>query len=210
MSLPKPISTLHYITDQPELAELACRAGIDWVQLRVKNHAYADWKARAVDTLAICWAFGARLIINDNVALAGEIGADGAHVGLTDMPVADARRLLGASMIVGGTANTLDDIRLHHEAGADYVGLGPYRFTTTKEKLSPVLGLVGYDRILTACRHEDIALPIIAIGGLDVVDVPNLMQVGLHGIAVSSAISRDPAGQVPAFQQALRTDLLIG
>ena len=210
MSLPKPISTLHYITDQPELAELACRAGIDWVQLRVKNHAYADWKARAVDTLAICRAFGARLIINDNVTLAGEIGADGVHVGLTDMSVADARRLLGASMIVGGTANTLDDIRLHHEAGADYVGLGPYRFTTTKEKLSPVLGLVGYDRILTACRHEDIALPIIAIGGLDVVDVPNLMQVGLHGIAVSSAISRDPAGQVPAFQQALRTDLLIG
>jgi len=210
MNLPKPISTLHYITDQPELAELACRAGIDWVQLRVKNYAYADWKARAVDTLAICRAFGARLIINDNVALAGEIGADGVHVGLTDMPVADARRLLGASMIVGGTANTLDDIRLHHEAGADYVGLGPYRFTTTKEKLSPVLGLVGYDRILTACRHEDIALPIIAIGGLDVVDVPNLMQVGLHGIAVSSAISRDPAGQVPAFQQALRTDLLIG
>ncbi len=210
MNLPKPISTLHYITDQPEQAERACRAGIDWVQLRVKNHTYADWKALALDTLAICRAFGVRLIINDNVALAGEIGADGVHVGLTDMPVADARRLLGASMIVGGTANTLDDIRLHHEAEADYVGLGPYRFTTTKEKLSPVLGLVGYDRILTACRHEDIALPIIAIGGLDVVDVPNLMQVGLHGIAVSSAISRDPAGQVPAFQQALRTDLLIG
>ncbi len=203
MSTPKPISTLHYITNRPEQAELACRAGIDWLQLRIKNHTYANWKALAIDTLAICRAFGTRLVINDNVTLAGEIGADGVHVGLTDMPVADARRLLGASMIVGGTANTLDDIRRHYEAGADYVGLGPYRFTTTKEKLSPILGLAGYDRILTACRHDDIAIPIIAIGGLDVADVSGLMQVGLHGIAVSSAISRDPDGQVPAFQQAL-------
>ncbi|QJD79999.1 thiamine phosphate synthase [Spirosoma rhododendri] len=203
MSTNKPISTLHYITDRPEHAEHACRAGIDWVQLRVKNKPYTEWKALALDTLAICRAFGARLLINDNVALAGEVGADGVHVGLTDMPVADARRLLGPELIIGGTANTLADIHTHHLAGADYVGLGPYRFTATKEKLSPILGLAGYETILTTCQQEGITLPIIAIGGLDVADVPALIQTGLHGIAVSSAITRDPATQVPAFRHAL-------
>lgn len=204
MSTPKTVSPLHYITDRPEPAEHACRAGIDWVQLRVKNRPYADWKALALDTLAICRQFDARLIINDNVGLAGEIGADGVHVGLTDMPVAEARRLLGPDLIIGGTANTLTDIRTHHHAGADYVGLGPYRFTTTKEKLSPILGLAGYETILTACRQERLSLPIIAIGGLDVADIPALVRHGVHGIAVSSAITRDPATQVPAFQHALR------
>jgi thiamine-phosphate pyrophosphorylase len=204
MNMSKQISSLHYITNRPESAEQACRAGVDWVQLRVKNHSYADWKALALDTLAICRQFGARLIINDNVALAGEIGADGVHVGLTDMSVADARRLLGADLIIGGTANTLADIQLHHKAGGDYVGLGPYRFTATKAQLSPILGLAGYERILTTCQQKRASLPIIAIGGLDVADVPALIQAGLHGIAVSSAITRNPAAQVPAFQQVLR------
>ena len=197
------IPPLQYITTRPDQAEAACRAGIDWVQLRVKDRSYADWKALALETLAVCRQYNARLIINDNVALAGEVGADGVHVGLTDMPVAEARRMLGPAVLIGGTANTLDHIRLHHDAGADYVGLGPFRFTSTKEKLSPILGLDGYRQLLTACRRDGILLPIVAIGGITLADVPAILQQGVSGIAVSQAISGDIATQVPAFRDAI-------
>jgi thiamine-phosphate pyrophosphorylase len=199
------ISPLQYITTRPEQAEAACRAGIDWVQLRVKDRSYANWKALALETLAVCRQFNARLIINDNVALAGEIGADGVHVGLTDMPVAEARRLLGPAVLIGGTANTLDHIRLHYDAGADYVGLGPFRFTSTKEKLSPILGLDGYGQLLAACRRDGISVPVVAIGGISVADIPAILQQGVFGIAVSQAISSDIATQVPAFRNAIQS-----
>ena len=199
------ISRLQYITASPEQAEVACRAGVDWVQLRVKNRSDDDWKALALETLAVCRQYNAQLIINDHVVLAGELGADGVHVGKEDLPVAEARRLLGPSMIIGGTANTLEDIRGHHAAGADYIGLGPYRFTTTKEKLSPILGLEGYRTLLGACALEGLSLPIIAIGGIEVEDVPAILQQGVHGIAVSAAITRQTVKQVPAFWQAIQS-----
>lgn len=198
------ISPLQYITSRPEDAEQACLNGVNWVQLRIKNRSYADWKALALETQAVCRQYTARLIINDNVHLAGEIGADGVHVGKQDLPVAEARQLLGTSVIIGGTANTLDDIRTHHAAGADYIGLGPYRFTVTKENLSPILGQEGYSSLLAACGQEGISVPIIAIGGIEVADVPALLRAGTYGIAVSGAITRDIVGQVPAFREVLR------
>ena len=136
----KTISPLHYIVTRPEQAETACRAGADWVQLRVKAQSYTNWKAIALDTLAVCRQYNARLIINDNPQLAGEVGAHGVHLGQDDMPIQEARVLLGDRFIIGGTANTLETILAHQHDGVDYVGLGPFRFTTTKEKLSPILG----------------------------------------------------------------------
>ncbi|WP_247236670.1 thiamine phosphate synthase [Telluribacter sp. SYSU D00476] len=198
------ISPLQYITSRPEDADLACRNGVNWVQLRVKNRSLADWMALALETLAVCRQYKARLIINDNVQLAGEIGADGVHLGKQDMPVAEARQLLGASVTIGGTANTLEDIRTHYAAGADYIGLGPYRFTVTKENLSPILGLEGYSALLAACGQDSISIPIIAIGGIEVADVPAILQTGAYGIAVSGAITRDIPGQVPAFWEAIK------
>lgn len=197
------ISSLHYITAHPAEAERACRAGVDWVQLRVKNVCPADWKALALDTQAICRQFGARFILNDNVALAGDIGADGVHVGNDDLPVADARRLLGPGVIIGGTANTPEHMARHWAGGASYIGLGPYRFTATKTGLSPVLGLAGYTRILAYCRSVGMPLPVVAIGGIQIADVPDLLATGVAGIAVSQAITRDPDAQVPALLAAL-------
>lgn len=195
------ISPLHYIVTQPAQADTACRAGADWIQLRVKNRTYADWKALALETLAVCRQHKARLIINDNPYLVGDIGADGVHLGQEDMPVAKARTLLGATCLIGGTANTVETIRAHHRDGVDYVGLGPFRFTSTKEKLSPVLGLDGYRRILIALTGQRISLPVIAIGGITIDDVPALMQLGFQGIAVSSAITNapDPVAQTRLF-----------
>jgi thiamine-phosphate pyrophosphorylase len=197
------ISPLHYLVTRPEQAALACRAGVDWIQLRVKNRPYDDWKGLAQDTLAVCRTYNARLIINDNPQLAAEVGADGVHLGQDDMPVSETRLLLGDNFIIGGTANTLDAVRRHQQNGADYVGLGPFRFTSTKEKLSPILGLTGYQSILSALRNERIHLPIIAIGGVTLADVPALLQTGLHGVAVSSTISNaaDPVQEARLFHQ---------
>ena len=192
------ISRLQYITQDIEniphvqLVEEACKAGVNWVQLRLKSKSYEEWQAAALEALAICKKFNAKLIINDNVALAKEIGADGVHVGKQDMPVAKAREILGPDFIIGGTANTFEDIKTHVKAGADYIGLGPFRFTSTKDNLSPVLGLDGYRINLQWCKQEQIQIPVIAIGGITTKDVEALSNTGIHGVAVASAISNAP------------------
>jgi thiamine-phosphate pyrophosphorylase len=189
------ISKLHYITQDVEnkthldLVKDACEAGVDWVQLRLKNKSYEEWKAIAEEALVICKKHNAKLIINDNVSLAKEIGTDGVHVGKQDMPVAKAREILGADFIIGGTANTFEDVKLHATSGADYIGLGPFRFTTTKDKLSPVLGLDGYQIITNWCKQENIHVPIIAIGGIITTDIEDILNTGVYGVAVASAIT---------------------
>ncbi|MFC0182241.1 thiamine-phosphate diphosphorylase [Pseudarcicella hirudinis] len=189
------IARLHYITqDLPDIshweqAGRACRGGADWVQLRVKNKSYEDWKAIALKTQEVCKQFQTRLILNDNAALAKEIEADGVHLGKTDLSPVEARKLLGDTFIIGGTANTLDDIRTLHEAKVNYIGCGPYRFTKTKENLSPIIGLEGYRILMKQCQAEGLKLPVVGIGGVLLADVPLLLQAGLYGVAVSSVIN---------------------
>ena len=112
------------------------------------------------------------------------------HLGKHDMPVAEARRLLGNGFIIGGTANTFDDVKMHYEAGADYIGCGPFRFTTTKKNLSPILGLEGYRRIVSQMKEAGINLPIVAIGGITREDIPAILQTGVTGVALSGTILR--------------------
>jgi thiamine-phosphate pyrophosphorylase len=183
------INKLQYIAATAPAAELACRGGVRWVQLRVKNLP-AAWRQRALDVQAVCRHHGATLIINDNPALALAIGADGVHLGQQDMPPAEARALLGPERLIGGTANTFADITGLVAAGVDYIGLGPFRFTTTKEKLSPLLGLAGYAELLAQCRAAGLRVPIVGIGGIELADVAALLATGLHGVAVAGAIGR--------------------
>ena len=199
------INTLHYITTTPEAAELACQGGVRWVQLRVKNQPYASWKQLALETQAVCRRYGATLLINDNPRLAQEIGADGVHVGAADMPPAEARAMLGPAFIVGGTANTFADVQRHAAAGVDYVGLGPFRFTRTKENLSPILGLAGYAAILRQCRAAGLTVPIVGIGGITLPDVGALLATGLHGVAVSGSIGQaeNPVAAARLFRDEL-------
>jgi thiamine-phosphate diphosphorylase len=143
--------------------------------------------------LALCRRYGATFIVDDRVEAAAELGADGVHLGKNDMPVEEARRRLGSAFIIGATANTFDDIRAANRAGADYIGLGPFRFTTTKKNLSPVLGLEGYRDIMTPCRTEGITLPVTAIGGILTDDIPVIMGTGVHGVAVSGLILNSPS-----------------
>lgn len=191
------VNALHYITTSPEAAELACQGGVRWVQLRVKNLPPAAWKQVALETQAVARRYGATLLINDNPRLAQEIGADGVHLGAADMPPDEAREMLGSRYIIGGTANTFADVQRLNAAGVDYIGLGPFRFTTTKQNLSPILGLAGYRALLEQVRAAGLAVPIVGIGGIGLADVPTLLATGLHGVAVSGAIAA-AADQVAA------------
>ena len=104
------------------------------------------------------------------------------------MPVAEARQVLGEGFLIGGTANTFEDIVRHYQGGADYIGCGPFRFTTTKQNLSPVLGLQGYANLMQQMKETDIHLPVVAIGGITRQDIPDILRTGVHGIALSGAV----------------------
>jgi thiamine-phosphate pyrophosphorylase len=186
------ISSVHYLTQDnvegkshPELAERACRAGINWVQLRTKNKSESEWEAIARDVLEITQKYNATLIINDNVSLALKIKADGVHLGKEDMDPLEARNILGPEFIIGGTANIDTDILRLSNAGVDYIGLGPYRFTETKKNLSPVLKTAELVRLIHL-QHE---IPVILIGGIKPEDIPAIASAGADGIAISSAIN---------------------
>lgn len=186
------ISKFHYLTqDLPnvshqDLVLAACKSGVKWVQLRVKNKSFDEYLQIAIEVKKICDTYGATLIINDQVEICHKINAHGVHLGKQDMPLAEARKILGQNKIIGATANTLSDILLHQQNHASYIGLGPYAFTNTKKKLSPVLGIDGYTSI---CSATDILIPVIAIGGIQMADIQPLLQTGVYGVAVSSAIN---------------------
>lgn len=183
------IEPLHYLTDDARLVEAACAGGVRWIQFRAKGLALEEWIARGREAAAVCRRHGARFIVNDSIQVALALAADGVHLGKEDAAPAEARRRLGLRAVIGGTANTADDVTRLSAAGVDYIGLGPYRFTETKErsKLAPLLGLGGVSAIARARAGGP---PIIAIGGIVAGDIPALAEAGVHGIAVSGAISR--------------------
>ena len=171
-------------------ARMALEGGCRWVQLRMKHASDEETEAVALEVQKLCRTYGATFLIDDRVELVRKLKADGVHLGKNDMPIAEARKILGKDFLIGGTANTFDDVRAHYEAGADYIGCGPFRFTTTKEKLSPILGLEGYRSIVQQMKAEGIHLPIVAIGGITLEDIPAIMQTGVTGIALSGTILR--------------------
>lgn len=171
---------------------LALEGGCRWVQLRMKEATDEEVRSVALEVQRMCAEAGATFIIDDRVALAKELHADGVHLGKNDMPISEARALLGPEYIIGGTANTFADVKAHAEAGADYIGCGPFRFTTTKKGLAPVLGLQGYRDIVRQMTEANIRLPIVAIGGITAADIPDIMQTGVTGVALSGGVLNAP------------------
>ena len=167
---------------------IALEGGCRWVQLRMKDVDEAHLYPVALQAQRMCREYGATLIIDDHVEIVKKVKADGVHLGKLDMPIAEARKILGDDYIIGGTANTFEDVKAHYEAGADYIGCGPFRYTTTKSNLSPILGLEGYRRIVCQMNEAGIHLPIVAIGGITKEDIPSLMETGITGIALSGSI----------------------
>ena len=185
---------------------MALEGGCKWVQLRMKDASEEEVLSCAKEVLPLCRQHGAKFILDDHVELVETAGADGVHLGKNDMPVDEARKILGPDKIIGGTANTIDDIIRLHRQGADYIGCGPFRFTTTKKKLSPVLGLEGYRNIVLKMRENGIDLPIVAIGGITVDDIPAIMGTGVTGIALSGAIlnAEDPKSMTESILETLK------
>lgn len=196
--------SLQFITHQTEKysyldsARIALEGGCKWIQLRMKDEPLEEVERVALQLKPLCKEKGAILVLDDHVELTAKLELDGVHVGKNDMPVADVRRLLGEAYIIGGTANTYEDVCLHARSGADYVGVGPFRFTTTKKNLSPILGLEGYRSILQKLQQDGISIPVVAIGGINYEDIPAILNTGVHGIALSGTILRaeDPVAEV--------------
>lgn len=186
---------ISHFTPQISYAEgirMALEGGCRWIQLRMKDAPAEEIIACAEEVLPLCRRHGAKFLLDDHVKLVRQLGADGVHLGKNDMPVDEARKILGPDIIIGGTANTIEDIIRLHKQGADYIGCGPFRFTTTKKNLSPILGLDGYKSIVLKMKELGIDLPIVAIGGITVEDIPAVMGTGVSGIALSGAILGAP------------------
>lgn len=162
--------------------------GCKWVQLRMKDAARDEIIATAKEAKEICKGHGCILVIDDHADIAKELELDGVHLGKNDMPPTEAREFLGEEYIIGVTANTFDDIQTVRHLDIDYIGLGPFRFTETKAKLSPVLGISGYREIISRKKESDINLPVVAIGGIRYDDIEELMDTDIDGIAVSGSL----------------------
>ena len=178
--------------------QLALEGGCRWIQLRMKDATDDEVRPIAIKAQQLCRQYHATFIIDDRVALVRELGADGVHLGKNDMPIREARQILGPDFIIGGTANTFEDAKAHYEASANYIGCGPFRFTTTKKKLAPVLGLEGYRHIIQQMRAANITIPVVAIGGITKDDIPAILQTGITGIALSGTVLRadDPIAEM--------------
>ena len=180
-------------------ARIALEGGCRWIQLRMKEVSEELLEETALMVQKMCREHGATFIIDDNVALVKRIGADGVHLGKRDMPIAEARKILGDDFIIGGTVNTFEDIaNALHTAPPDYFGCGPYRYTTTKQNLAPTLGIEGYGAIVEQMRKHNISIPIVAIGGIGKEDIPAILACGVSGIALSGSIlnAQDPIDEM--------------
>jgi thiamine-phosphate pyrophosphorylase len=170
----------------------ALAAGASWVQVRTKpasDRARLDLPQRGdLDRIeSACAERGATCLVDDRVDLALAVGAAGVHVGADDLPVALARRLLGPDALIGATCRTADDVARAADEGADYVGVGPVHATTTKAGLPDPIGAAGLAAITRRAT-----LPVIAISGITVARVAEVLDAGAHGVAVVGAVYDAP------------------
>ncbi len=162
--------------------EKALKGGATFIQLREKTLDEEAFMAEAIEIQALCRKYGVPFVINDNVAIAKAMDADGVHVGQKDMEAGDVRAILGPDKIIGvSTANVAEAIKAQ-ECGADYIGCGAVFSTNTKADTRDV----DYDTLKAVCDAVDI--PVVAIGGITRDNIVQLAGTGIDGVAVISAI----------------------
>lgn len=188
---------LHVVTDALPTVDAALSVsgpGQIAIQVRVAD-TVTDRTAYALVTAALerCRAAGAMCLVNDRVDVAAAAGADGVHVGDDDLPLPAARRVLGASAVVGVTCRSPRDV-----VAASYLGVGPVYATGSKDGLPDPIGVAGVAAVAAVAR-----VPVIAIAGVTPERVPELLAAGAYGVAAIGAIARDPLGATAAFLKAL-------
>lgn len=152
------------------------------MQLREKELSEADFEQEAKELLELCHKYNVNLIINDNVELAAKVGADGVHIGQSDMGVEKARAILGKEKIIGVTAKTVEQAKAAEAAGADYLGSGAVFGTSTKKDAKPM------DHALLQEICESVKIPVVAIGGIDGGNILLLKGRKMAGVAVVSGL----------------------
>jgi len=192
------LDKLQYITngtteaEQLNHLETVLEAGQKWIQFRFKSATTTELYKTALKAKELCDHFTAQLIINDHIELAKDLDATGVHLGLCDKSIEIARNSLGKNKIIGGTAHNFHEVIQRSKEGCDYIGLGPYRFTYTKENLSPILGLEGIRNIMNKSFNLPNLPPVFAIGGIQLNDISLLQETNIYGVAVSGLIQDDP------------------
>lgn len=191
----RPVARLHVIVnvaqddDGTDIATAALGAGANWIQIRAKDPSDRRRLELSEPLMLLCRQHRATCIVNDRADIAIAIGADGVHAGADDLPVSTMRRLLGPDGIIGGTARDPETARRLQDEGATYLGVGPIYNTHTKRGLPPALGPHMVERIASVT-----SIPVIAIAGITVANIPELTDAGAHGVAVIGAIAnaKDP------------------
>ena len=202
------IGRLHVLTDflfqqrfsHDQLARMAIEGGADTIQFRQKAGTIRHKLYAAKQTAEVCKRFEIPLIVDDHLDIMLAVDAEGIHLGRTDFPVTDARRILGPDKIVGTTANSLKEAFKASEEGADYIGFGPIYHSSSKANLASIQGIEALKEV---CKS--VPQPVIAIAGITVDKVEEVFEAGAHGIAVMTAISTqpDPYISTRAFREAI-------
>lgn len=166
-----------------DVIRAAIQGGADTIQLREKDYTGRDLLAAGHLLRRLTRELGARLIVNDRIDVARAVDADGVHLGQGDLPIEIARDILGPGKYVGISTHNVAEAVAAEQAGADYIGLGPMRPTQTKLDTEPVVGPTGVKAVRDAVR-----LPIVAIGGIGLDDVAEIIRNGANAVAVVSAV----------------------
>jgi thiamine-phosphate pyrophosphorylase len=192
----KYIEKLHFIThDIPQhthvqQAQIACEAGAKWVQYRCLSKTDDELLADINLIAEICDDWGATLIVADHIHLKGKADIQGFHIEDMDADFISLRKQIGEEYTLGGSANTIENLIRLADEGADYAGFGPFSITTTKPNNAPMLGYKGYAYAVEQLQLKNIDFPFLAVGGVTLLDISDLMETGIYGIAASSAINQ--------------------
>lgn len=194
---------LYYISQENHLENIknACKGGVRLIQLRAKELPFKGYYQLALKAKKICDSYEATLIINDNIEIAGLVNAQGVHLGKSDSTPMEARVILGTDKIIGATANTYQDCMELIAQNIDYIGLGPFKFTSTKQHLSPLLGFKGYQEILKKLNNNGYRTPVYAIGGIEKEDIEALFKTNINGVAVSGILSGKSATEIKSYYE---------
>ena len=190
---PSSYAGLHVLTDTTvcfshlQLAALALEGGCRVIQYRRKDGSTRELVEEARAMVELCNRYRAMLIVNDRLDVALAAAAHGLHVGQDDLPFDIARKYLGAAKILGCSASSLEQARQAVEQGADYIGYGPVFPTTSKDDASPVKGVEQLRKL-----RQEFHGPIIAIGGITIDNVHQIVKSGVHGFAVIGAVCHQP------------------
>jgi thiamine-phosphate pyrophosphorylase len=192
----KFIEKLQFITHDIEQhshidqARIACEAGAKWIQYRCLTKSDEEL-LKDINVIAeICDDWGATLIVTDHIHLNGKADIQGFHIEDMEADFRKLRAQLGEAITIGGSSNTLEGLLRIAKEGADYAGFGPFNVTTTKPNNAPLLGFEGYTNAISTLNSQGIELPVLAVGGITLADIDQLMSTGIFGIAASSAINQ--------------------